>query len=132
MLNLLSSALKFTNYGRLILTVEKKADLNSSLQFSVTDTGPGIAPGEIDSLFEVFVQTSVGIRAAEGIGIGLAISQRFAQMMGGEITIESVVGEGTTFHLTIQLAQSESSEVIMPSRQRVIGIKSGQLPSKSW
>jgi chemotaxis protein histidine kinase CheA len=53
-------------------------------------------------------------------------------MMGGEITIESVVGEGTTFHLTIQLAQSESSEVIMPSRQRVIGIKSGQLPSESW
>jgi two-component system sensor histidine kinase/response regulator len=90
LLNLLSSALKFTNYGRLILTVEKKADLNSSLQFSVTDTGPGIAPGEIDSLFEVFVQTSVGIRAAEGIGLGLAISQRFAQMMGGEITIESV------------------------------------------
>ena len=87
MLNLLSSALKFTNYGRLILTVGKHADLDSSLQFSVSDTEPGIASGEIDRLFKTFVQTSAGIRAAEGTGLSLAISQRFAQIMRGEITV---------------------------------------------
>lgn len=126
LLNLLSNALKFTSYGRIILSVEKKANLDSYLQFSVSDTGPGISPEEIDSLFDAFVQTSAGIKAAEGTGLGLAISKKFAQMMGGEITVDSVVGEGTNFHLTIQLAQADAAAVVIPSRQRVIGLKPGQ------
>lgn len=81
------TALKFTDYSRLILTVEQQADLDSSLQFSVSDTEPGIAPGEIDRLFKTFVQTSAGIRTAEGTGLSLAISQRFAQIMRGEIIV---------------------------------------------
>lgn len=128
LLNLMSNAVKFTSYGRIILTVKKMVASTTYLQFSVSDTGPGIAPEEIDSLFNAFVQTSAGIKAAEGTGLGLAISQKFAQLLGGEITVESVFGEGSTFHLTIQLSEADLSEVIMPVRQRVIGLESGQEP----
>lgn len=128
LINLLSNAVKFTSYGRIILTVKKKVDVTTYLQFSVSDTGPGIASTEIDSLFNAFVQTSAGIKAAEGTGLGLAISQKFAQLLGGEITVESVFGEGATFHLTIQLSEANLAAIIMPPRQRVIGLESGQEP----
>jgi hypothetical protein len=105
-------------------------DSTTNLQFSVSDTGPGIAPEEIGSLFNAFVQTSAGIKAAEGTGLGLAISQKFARLLGGEITVESVLGEGATFNLTIQLSEANLSEVIMPPRQRVIGLESGQEPHR--
>lgn len=128
LLNLISNAIKFTSYGRIILTVKKKVVATPYLQFSVSDTGPGIASEEIDSLFKAFVQTSAGIKAAEGTGLGLTISQKFAQLLGGEIIVESVLGEGATFHLTIQLLEASLSEIMMPPRQRVIGVESGQEP----
>lgn len=126
LLNLVANAIKFTSYGRVILTVKKIEDLNSCIKFSVSDTGPGIATEEIASLFNAFVQTSAGIKAAEGTGLGLAISQKFAQLLGGEITVESVVGEGATFHLTIQSSQADLSEIMLQQRQRVVGLESGQ------
>jgi signal transduction histidine kinase len=128
LINLISNAIKFTYYGRIILTVKKKVEATTYLEFSVSDTGPGIAATEIDSLFNAFVQTSAGIKAAEGTGLGLAISQKFSQLLGGKITVESVLGEGSTFYLTIQLSEASLSEIIMPPRQRVIGLESGQEP----
>lgn len=128
LINLISNAIKFTSYGRIILTVTKKVEATIYLQFSVSDTGPGIAATEIDSLFNAFVQTSAGIKAAEGTGLGLAISQKFAQLLGGKITVESVFGEGSTFYLTIQISEANLSEIIIPPRQRVIGLESGQEP----
>ena len=128
LLNLISNAIKFTSYGHITITVTKNVDLKPSLKFSVSDTGLGIAAEEIDSLFKAFVQTSAGIKATEGTGLGLAISQKFAQLLGGKITVESVLGEGSTFCLTIQLLETTLSEVVMPSRQKVISLELGQKP----
>lgn len=128
LINLISNAIKFTSYGRITITVEKIVNSATYLEFSVSDTGPGIAPEEMASLFNAFVQTSAGIKAAEGTGLGLAISQKFAQLLGGEITVESVLGEGTTFHLTIQLLEAKLSEITIPSRRRIISLEPGQEP----
>lgn len=128
LLNLISNAIKFTTYGRVILAVKKINDLKACLQFSVSDTGPGIVEEEMATLFNAFVQTSAGIKSAEGTGLGLAISQKFSQLLGGGITVESVVGEGTTFHLTIQLSQVDMSQIVLHQRQRIVGIESGQEP----
>lgn len=126
LINLISNAVKFTSYGRIIITVKKIVNSITYLQFSVSDTGPGITSEEMDTLFNAFVQTSAGIKAAEGTGLGLAISQKFAQLLGGEITVESAFGEGATFHLSIQLLEANLSEIIIPPRQRVISLESGQ------
>lgn len=69
----------------------------SFLQFEIADTGPGIAAAEIDSLFEPFVQAEVGRSSKQGTGLGLPISQRFVRLMGGDISVHSVVGQGTIF-----------------------------------
>ncbi|MGQ9870194.1 ATP-binding protein [Leptodesmis sp.] len=74
----------------------------ATLYFAVEDTGPGIAPEELEHLFEAFVQTETERKSQEGTGLGLAISQKFAHLMGGEISVTSVVGEGATFRLSIQ------------------------------
>ncbi len=126
LLNILSNAIKFTNYGHVTLTVEKSKILEAYLQFSISDTGLGIASHEISTLFDAFVQTSAGIRTAEGTGLGLAITQKFVQMLGGEIAVESVVGEGTTFRFNIKLTEVDSSEALMPHRRRVVGLVPGQ------
>jgi len=125
LLNLLSNAIKFTNYGGVTLRVDK-SDSESSLQFSVSDTGLGIAPEEIETLFDAFVQTSAGRATAGGTGLGLAITKKFVELMGGEIRVSSVFGEGTTFEFTIQLSEADLSQVTSQPRQRVIGLEPGQ------
>ncbi len=126
LLNLLSNAIKFTNYGGVTLTVDKNKKSESSLQFSVSDTGLGIAPEEIETLFDAFVQTSAGRATAGGTGLGLAITKNFVELMGGEIRVSSVLGEGTTFQFTIKLSEADLSQVTSQPRQRVIGLEPGR------
>ena len=126
LLNLLSNAIKFTNYGGVTLTVDKTKKSESSLQFSVSDTGLGIAPEEIETLFDAFVQTSAGRATAGGTGLGLAITKNFVELMGGEIWVSSVLGEGTTFQFTIKLSEADLSQVTNQPRQRVIGLEPGR------
>lgn len=71
------------------------------LNFEVTDTGIGIAPDDQTLLFSPFVQTEMGRKAQEGTGLGLAISHQFVRLMGGELTVESVFGQGSTFRFAI-------------------------------
>ena len=127
LLNLLSNGIKFTNYGRVTLTVEKSEEPDF-LSFSVSDTGVGIAQDEIDTLFDAFVQTSAGLAAAEGTGLGLTITQKFVQLLGGEISVSSALGEGTTFQFTIEFAEAGLSERMAQPRRRVIGLAPGQQP----
>lgn len=93
LINLLSNAIKFTVQGSVTLTVElisnleeithpNQTSITDSLVFSITDTGIGIAPCEMDNLFQPFVQTSSGQKSHEGTGLGLAISRQFVQLMG--------------------------------------------------
>jgi len=126
LLNLLSNAIKFTNYGGVTLTVDKTKKSESSLQFSVSDTGLGIAPEELETLFDAFVQTSAGRATAGGTGLGLAITKNFVELMGGEIWVSSVLGEGTTFQFTIKLSEADLSQVTNQPRQRVIGLEPGR------
>jgi signal transduction histidine kinase len=72
---------------------------------TVQDTGRGIAPEKLASIFEPFVQVDRRFkREQEGIGLGLAISRELARAMGGDLTVESVEGEGTTFDLRLRKA----------------------------
>ncbi len=106
LINLLGNAIKFTEAGEVLLTVQRQQATTSGdarLQFAIADTGPGIAPEEMGQLFAAFKQTSTGARAKEGTGLGLSISQKFAQLLGGEINVDSTVGAGSTFYFSIDV-----------------------------
>jgi PAS domain S-box-containing protein len=110
--NLLSNACKFTENGTITLIVHNKkiteplqSEVGTSLvQFQVIDTGIGIAPDQLERLFQAFTQADASTtRKYGGTGLGLAISQRFCQMMGGEIAVTSEMGKGTTFTVTLPM-----------------------------
>ena len=100
--NLIGNAIKFTNEG----TVEVTASLISKtdLEFSVSDTGIGITDGDIHHIFEEFyTQDKSYDRMAPGAGLGLAICKRIVDLMGGDISVISKVGKGTTFTVSVPL-----------------------------
>ncbi|TAF07615.1 MAG: response regulator [Nostocales cyanobacterium] len=99
-LNLLSNAIKFTHQGSVTLQVESQ-DKNT-LKFTVLDTGSGIAKAELNHLFNPFIQTESGRRSHQGTGLGLVITRKFVQLMGGEIQVESTLGKGSIFRFTIR------------------------------
>lgn len=128
LINLLDNAIKFTEIGsvtlRVSFAINKPSQKESALEqlqlyFEVVDTGLGIAPEEIELLFEAFTQTETGRRSMGGTGLGLPISSSFVQQMGGELTVESIRGEGTTFRfdIPINLAQSTQIHTIQSTRQ---------------
>jgi signal transduction histidine kinase/DNA-binding response OmpR family regulator len=144
LLNLLSNALKFTQVGSVTLRVrmgqgghgrqggqggQGRQTKNPNPQypisnpqfliFEVEDTGSGIASEEINNLFEAFVQTETGKRSQEGTGLGLAISRKFVQLMGGDISVKSVVGKGSIFAFDIQVSLAEMTQLPQLSSQRV-------------
>jgi two-component system sensor histidine kinase/response regulator len=97
--NLVGNALKFTKQGSVTLDVTLD---DGHLRFAVTDTGTGIAAEDIDTIMEPFHQLSQpGIAKTQGVGLGLAICSRFAAVLGGEITVRSELGVGSTFTLTV-------------------------------
>jgi len=102
-LNLLSNAVKFTESGGTITLSSKQS--GNCIEIRVADTGPGIAAEKIDRIFDPFVQVDRRLsQPVQGVGLGLAISQDLAHGMNGEITVESVVGKGTTFTLSLPRA----------------------------
>jgi PAS domain S-box-containing protein len=95
----------------------------------VTDTGTGIAPEEIGSVFEAFEQTRSGRYQGHGTGLGMAISRKFARLMGGDLTVTSEVGKGSTFRFSfvagvVDSARFEGNASVQPGQ--VIGLKSGR------
>jgi len=99
LLNLLSNAVKFTEQGGIVLDVSVAEGMVS---YAVTDTGIGISEADIPHVFDEFRQVDgSATRRFEGTGLGLAICQRLAHLLGGEITVESTVGEGSTFTLVL-------------------------------
>ncbi len=110
LVNLLSNALKFTEQGEIVVSVaatEKPRPAERpgfcELHFAVQDTGIGIPPERMDRLFKPFSQVDTSTtRRYGGTGLGLVISKRLSEMMGGTMWVESEVGKGSTFHFTIQ------------------------------
>ncbi len=114
--NLLSNAIKFTQVGSVTLQVsaaETPANAvgQRTLRFEVADTGPGIAPDELDTIFETFVQAHAGQQAQEGTGLGLPISRKLANLMGGDLTVQSEVGQGSVFTFEVSVREVDVSEV---------------------
>ncbi|MBF2027638.1 MAG: CHASE2 domain-containing protein [Oscillatoriales cyanobacterium C42_A2020_001] len=97
------------------------------LQFEIEDTGPGIAPEDVKHLFQAFVQTRIGQQAKEGTGLGLKISRKFVNLMGGDITVHSVVGQGSVFRFSIWVHSAHASDLpSLPKSRRVVAIAPDQ------
>lgn len=133
LINLLGNAVKFTQDGHVVLRVEAVPNSLAAtiaatapqpadcyLRFEVEDTGPGIAPKEIESLFDPFIQTAAGQRSQEGTGLGLPISQQFVRLMGGELTVKTAPRQGSTFSFTIAAVPAASASSTAPSEGLVI------------
>jgi signal transduction histidine kinase/CheY-like chemotaxis protein len=118
--NLLSNAVKFTDQGeiRYIVRGTRISDRRVRFDFSVTDSGSGISREDLDRLFQPFTQVdNSSTRRFGGTGLGLTIARRMAQIMGGDITVASRLGEGSTFTLSIEgevveWSHAEPAEVI--------------------
>jgi signal transduction histidine kinase/DNA-binding response OmpR family regulator len=125
LINLLGNAIKFTDRGTVSLRVtSQELDRSHTIGFEIADTGAGIAPEEMKSLFEAFVQTEIGKKSQQGTGLGLPISKKFVELMGGAIAVSSELGKGSVFRFDIQVQLSEASKVAgYKNTKRVIGIE---------
>jgi signal transduction histidine kinase/two-component SAPR family response regulator/HPt (histidine-containing phosphotransfer) domain-containing protein len=119
LVNLLGNGLKFTERGEVFVRVQKlqltpaeaENPLALRLHFSVKDSGIGIAPERLAKLFKPFTQADVSTaRKYGGTGLGLAISRRLVELMGGKMWAESVPGEGSTFHFTVNVTAAADSK----------------------
>jgi signal transduction histidine kinase/AmiR/NasT family two-component response regulator len=103
--NLLSNAVKFTERGSVdyVVRTRRISDRRCAFEFAVTDSGAGIAPDDLERLFQPFTQADVSsTRKFGGTGLGLTIARRMANIMGGDINVVSTVGEGSTFTLSVE------------------------------
>lgn len=116
LLNLLSNAIKFTERGEVVLTVSYKREMT---RFQVRDTGIGIAAQDLDKIFQPFQQATASVeRRADGTGLGLTISRMLTELMGGQLSVVSTIGAGSTFKVKLILP-----EVQLPqTAQRTIRI----------
>ncbi len=133
LINLLGNAVKFTDSGGITLKViyNEKGSITAvdlcSLRFEVIDTGVGIINEEHEKVFDAFFQADGRQLAHHGTGLGLPISRRFVNMMGGDLTVRSEIGKGTTFSFVIPVMQAESAAIESSGiRHRVIGLSTEQ------
>ena len=99
--NLVGNAIKFTDKGTVTLTVQSLVD--GKIRFDVIDSGVGIAPEDLPKIFQSFEQVGDPIKMQSGTGLGLPISKRLIELMGGELNVASTVGQGSTFWIEIDL-----------------------------
>ncbi|WP_334858440.1 response regulator [Nostoc sp.] len=149
LLNLLTNAIKFTTIGSVTLRLQalalKVSNVNSldsiecspslstdnsqqiiTLHLEVEDSGCGIAQSDIETVFKAFTQTELG-RHAQGTGLGLSISRQFARLMGGDITVRSILNQKSIFICEVLLSLVRSVDIIAPETTRpVIGLELGQ------
>ncbi len=149
LINLLSNAIKFTSEGSVSLRVKGEGGMSDrvlspvspsfpefphsvlptlySLIFEIEDTGAGIAPDELEIIFEAFTQTKTGKESRQGTGLGLPITRSFVQLMGGEITVNSQVGRGTLFRFNVAVSRVNATDIetTQPMR-RVIALEPNQ------
>ncbi|MEO5339756.1 MAG: CHASE domain-containing protein [Magnetococcus sp. MYC-9] len=112
LINLLGNAIKFTHRGQVFMRLGLHPQEPSALLFQVVDTGIGIAPEHIHAIFDHFTQADSGItRRYGGTGLGLAISRRLVELMGGQMGVESRLGEGSRFFFTLPVRLAEPRSV---------------------
>jgi signal transduction histidine kinase len=116
LLNIISNACKFTEEGSIKVMTHQNED---TIEIAVQDTGPGIAPEDQSAVFEPFKQTETGLRQGGGTGLGMPISKRLAEAHGGQLWLESVPGQGSTFYVRLPV----KSEHLTPINLAVEMIK---------
>ncbi|HNL98745.1 MAG TPA: ATP-binding protein, partial [Accumulibacter sp.] len=152
LINLLGNAVKFTERGHVALSVSLAPDAphrseatdspdaaappaapnppagawRCRLRFTVVDSGPGIAPDERQHLFQAFAQTHSGMRAQEGTGLGLAISRQYVRLLGGDITLDSEPGRGSSFSFDLDLEAGGADADSAHGRRVIVGLAGGQ------
>jgi len=122
--NLVNNAVKFTPQGEVRVKAElaERKDDRAQLRFSVTDTGIGMSPDQVAKLFQPFTQADMSTtRKHGGTGLGLTISRRLVEMMGGRIWLESAPGEGSTFSFTAWFGIGAAMRTLVPSQ--LLGIR---------
>jgi PAS domain S-box-containing protein len=132
--NLIGNAVKFTQEGsvRLIVSAAINSSEKPELRFDVFDTGPGIAPEDLEAVFDPFVQAAniddlMATQVPEGSGLGLAISRQFVHLMGGDITVSSDLGVGSHFSFNVIVRSTKADEKqIAQAKREVIGLVPGQ------
>ncbi|MBP0030665.1 CHASE2 domain-containing protein [Roseofilum sp. Guam] len=123
LLNLLNNAIKFTDRGSVTLSVQKQAESHTqnnaqsestaTIRFEVIDTGAGMTPEQMEKIFQPFEQVGEAKRKAKGTGLGLAISQQLVEMMGSQLQVVSVYGEGSTFCFDLDLLLGEGEGTVL-------------------
>jgi len=127
MLNLLSNAIKFTPSGEVSLLVEKQSE---GISMTVIDSGIGIAPDQLPNLFQPFHQLDSQLnRRYEGTGLGLVLTQRLAWLHGGDVTVESVLGQGSRF--TISLPDLSKQPMVSGDTAQFLALSTVAEPSQS-
>lgn len=152
LINLIGNAIKFTQHGKVVVRVSSSPFLPMSsnvshptsahqqahqiqqhsnvarhmLRFEVEDTGSGIAPEALQKIFQPFVQSQSGKQGLEGAGLGLAISRRYVRMLGGEIHVRSVLGQGSLFSFDIPVRLTHPEIGGSKRSRQVIGLASNQ------
>ncbi|WP_143467639.1 PAS domain S-box protein [Leptolyngbya ohadii] len=144
LINLIGNAIKFTAQGRITLSVSAIQDVEQGaatagrglsalaeqissnplavmLCFQVEDTGVGIASQDLDLIFDAFAQAPAGQALQEGTGLGLTISRKLVELMGGQITVNSRLEQGSTFQFTLPVQIADPAPRLSP-RQRIIGL----------
>jgi len=114
LINLLGNAVKFTETGSVTLRVQGSLDSDTrynQITFEVEDTGIGIAADDVEHIFAPFIQTASGQTFTEGTGLGLPISRQFVRLMGGDITVEGEVGNGSRFCFNVRVHLAEAADV---------------------
>ncbi|MDP3636677.1 MAG: response regulator, partial [Azonexus sp.] len=120
LLNLMGNAIKFTTDGEVAVSVSLawETEISASLHFEIRDTGIGIPDNKLENLFSPFTQADSSItRKFGGTGLGLSIARRLAELMGGEVGVNSVEGQGSTFWLDLPFMQ-HSGNCLVPTRDR--------------
>jgi signal transduction histidine kinase len=112
--NIISNACKFTRHGSIKLRAYQTGD---DVVISVQDTGPGIAPQDHSLVYEAFKQTDTGLRHAGGTGLGMPISKNLAEAHGGRLWLESELGKGSTFFVSLPVKSERLVPVFSASQE---------------
>ncbi|MCA9671823.1 MAG: response regulator [Myxococcales bacterium] len=121
LINLLSNAIKYTDEGTVTFRVRAQ---DGAIRFEVEDSGIGIAPEDQEQVFQAFRQVVRRGRVHQGTGLGLAISQQLVRAMGGDLSMRSAPGAGSTFWFSLQLEVCETQASALPSSD-VVGFEGG-------
>jgi len=125
LINLLGNAVKFTEHGRVFFRITKESSQKDFYKFEVIDTGSGISSEGQQTIFDPFQQDDSGVKKG-GTGLGLTISKKQVELMGGKLSVESEVGKGSAFSFTLHLKKVEGKALsCQDSKRKVVHLKGG-------